>query len=324
LFDWGDTIPFEVQVTDREDGRIDCTKVVVQSQLGHDHHLHPMDNLTGCRGEFKTDPGTSHGPGQNLYVAMAVQYADGGGPRDVPSLTGSAHLVLEPKRKEAEHHEGLGGAQGGPAVIANTSASAGKRLGEIEHGDWVAYDPINLSKAPSVTVGVSSGGIGGTIEFRADSPTGQLLGSVAVPNTGGWNNVVSPTVTLTNPGRTVTLYAVFTNPAWNPSLADLMTLDWLQFNGEGVTKPGTTTGITVTANPATGAAPLDVSFSSVVTPPQGRTITGYSWDFGDNTAAGTGASTTHQYSRKGIYTARLTTTDSAGVHSSNIVLVTVS
>ncbi|MET0236264.1 MAG: ThuA domain-containing protein [Kibdelosporangium sp.] len=322
FFEWGDTIPFEVRVTDREDGRIDCTKVVVQSQLGHDLHLHPMDNVTGCKGEFKTDQGASHGPGQNLYVGMAVQYADNGGPRGVPSLTGSARLVLEPKRKEAEHHEGLGGAQGGPVVIANSGASAGNRLGEIEHGDWVAYDPVNLTKIDSVTVGAASGGIGGTIEFRADSPAGQVLGSVAIPNTGGFGNVISPTVPLTNPGRTVKLYAVFTNPTWSPDKADLLSLDWLQFNGEGMTKPGTSAGIVLTATPPAGVAPLNVSLSSAVTPPAGRTITGYSWDFGDNTAAGTGASVTHQYVRKGVYTARLTTTDSAGVHSTNTVKIT--
>ncbi|MBP2319893.1 glucose/arabinose dehydrogenase/PKD repeat protein/type 1 glutamine amidotransferase [Kibdelosporangium banguiense] len=322
FFEWGDTIPFEIRVTDREDGRIDCTKVVVQSQLGHDAHLHPMDNVTGCRGEFKTDQGASHGPGQNLYVGMAVQYADGGGARSVPSLTGSARLVLEPKRKEAEHYEEIGGAQGGPVVISNTGASAGKRLGEIEHGDWVAYDPVNLTKINSVTVGAASGGLGGKIEFRADSPTGQLLGSVTIPDTGGFGNVISPTVPLANPGRTVKLYAVFTNPAWSPDKADLLSLDWLQFNGEGMTKPGTSAGIVITATPATGTAPLNVSLSSAVTPPPGRTITGYSWDFGDNTAAGTGASVTHQYARKGVYTARLTTTDSAGVHSTNTVSIT--
>ncbi|SMD26139.1 ThuA domain-containing protein [Kibdelosporangium aridum] len=322
-FDWGDTIPFEVRVTDREDGRIDCAKVVVQSQLGHDSHLHPMDNVTGCRGEIKTDQGASHGPGQNLYVAVAAQYTDGGGPRGVPALTGSAHLVLEPKRKEAEHHEGLGGAQGGPVVVNNTGASAGKRLGEIEHGDWVAYDPVNLTKINSVTVGAASGGLGGTIEFRADSPTGQLLGSVAIPNTGDWGNVISPTVSLTNPGRTVKLYAVFTNPAWTPASPDLMSLDWLQFNGEGMAKPGTATGIVITPSVRTGPAPLTVNFTSAVNPPAGRTVTGYSWDFGDNTPAGSGASVSHQYTRKGVYTARLTTTDNTGAHSSNTVLITV-
>ncbi|MFI6030392.1 ThuA domain-containing protein [Amycolatopsis magusensis] len=322
MFDFGDRIPFTVEVTDREDGRIDCSKVVVQSQLGHDTHLHPMDNVTGCTGTVQTDAGGSHGPGQNLYAALSATYTDNGG-RGAPSLVGSAHLTLEPKRKEAEHHEGTGGPNGGVQVISNSGASAGKRLGEIEHGDWVAYDPINLKGIGSVTVGAGSGGLGGTIEFRADSPTGQLLGSAVIPNTGGWGNLVSPTVPLTDPGRPVKLHAVFVNPDWTPAKADLLSLDWVQFNGQGVTLPGINAEVAVTAAPATGAAPLTVALSAKVTPPAGRTIAEYHWDFGDNAKAD-GATASHAYPRKGSYTARLTVVDDTGVTSNGHVVVTVS
>ncbi|SFB58543.1 PKD domain-containing protein [Amycolatopsis marina] len=234
MFEFGDIIPFVVRVTDREDGRIDCSKVVVQSQLGHDDHLHPMDNVAGCRGEVRTDSGDSHGPGQNLYAALSATYADGGGRGGVPSLTGSAHATLEPKHKEAEHFEHTGGDGSGTQVLNRADASAGKRLGEIEHGDWVAYEPVNLTSIDSVTLAVSSGGIGGTVEFRADSPAGELLGSVAVPNTGGWGEVITPTVQLADPGRSITLYLVFTHPEWTQDKPDLLSLDRLDFNGEGV------------------------------------------------------------------------------------------
>jgi cytochrome c len=238
MFEFGDTIPFQVRVSDREDGRIDCSRVVVQSQLGHDEHVHPMDNVTGCRGEVKTDSGDSHGPGQNLYAALSAQYEDDGARGDVPPLVGSAYVTLEPKHKEAEHLEDTGGENGGVDILDRGDSSAGKRLGEIENGDWVAYDPIHLRNIDSVTVTASSGGLGGTIEFRADSPTGQLLGSVDIPNTGGYGNTVSPTVPLTDPGRSITLYTVFTNPDWAPDKADLLAVDVLQFNGAGVGKSG--------------------------------------------------------------------------------------
>ena len=316
VFDWGDTIPFQVHVTDREDGRIDCSKVVVQTQLGHDAHLHPMDNLTGCFGDAKIDQGSSHGPGQNLYVALSAQYTDGGS-RGVPALTGSAHLSLQPRRKEAEHFTQAGGPNGTPAITSAADASAGKRVGGIKNGSWVMFDPVNLTNTPSVTVGVGSGGLGGTIEYHADSPTGQLLGKVDIPNTGGWGNVISPTVVLTNPGRTVKLYAVFSNPVWTPTSPDLMSYDWFQFNGTGVTKPGTSTAVTVTATPA---GPGAFAFSGAVS----GSVAGYSWDFGDNTSVASGVSANHTYARKGTYTARLTTTDSSGVHSSGIVQVVIS
>jgi cytochrome c len=72
------------------------------------------------------------------------------------------------------------------------------------------------------------------VEFRADSPTGELLGLVAVPNTGGWGEVVTPTVDLNDPGRSITLYLVFTNPDWTSDKPDLLSVDRLDFNGKGV------------------------------------------------------------------------------------------
>lgn len=327
MFSFGDTIPFTVKVKDKEDGKdapIDCSRVVVQSQLGHDTHLHPLDNYTGCAGEIATDAGDSHGPGQNLYYGITAQYTDKGAP-DSPALTGSTSLTLRTTFREAEHFTSTGGAHDGVVVADRADGSGGKRLTEIEDGDWVAFDPVNLKNIASVTVGASSGGLGGTVEFRAGSPDGRLLGSVSVQNTGGWGSFVSPTTALENPGSSTKLYAVFTNPGWSSEKADLLSVDWLHFNGTGVEKkPGTKVG--VRAAPAGGDAPLAVSLSSVVEPVSGRTIASYHWDFGDNTdpAAPEGATATHTYARAGAYTAHLTVTDDKGDTSTGSVRINVS
>ncbi|MEV6454597.1 ThuA domain-containing protein [Streptomyces anulatus] len=326
MFSFGDTIPFTVKVTDKEDGRsgpIDCSRVVVQSQLGHDTHLHPLDNYTGCTGEIVTDAGDSHGPGQNLYYGITAQYEDKGAP-DAPALTGSTSLTLRTSFREAEHRTTTGGANGGADIGSRADASGGKRLIEIEDGDWIAFDPVNLKGVESVTVGASSGGLGGTVEFRAGSPTGALLGSVRIPNTGGYEKLVSPTTKLKNPGGTTTLYAVFTNPDWSPDKADLLSVDWLHFNGPGVEKKAGTK-VTVKAGPASGTAPLTVSLSSTVRPAQGRTIASYHWDFGDNVkpSGPEGATAKHTYDRKDAYTARLTVTDDKGDTSTGAVRIDV-
>ncbi|MFF2330572.1 MULTISPECIES: ThuA domain-containing protein [unclassified Streptomyces] len=324
MFSFGDTIPFTVKVKDKEDGRagpIDCARVVVQSQLGHDTHLHPLDNYTGCTGEIVTDAGDSHGPGQNLYYGITAQYEDKGAP-GAPALTGSTSLTLRTSFREAEHFTATGGTHGGVVAASRADASGGKRLTEIEDGDWVSFDPVNLKRIDSVTVGAASGGIGGSVEFRAGSPTGPLLGSVTVPNTGGWGNVVSPTTALVNPGGSTKLYVVFSNPGWSSDQADLFAVDWLRFNGPGVEKhPGTK--VVVKADTATGSAPLSVSLSGVVKPVAGRTIASYHWDFGDNSTA-EGPTTTHSYGRKGAYTAHLTVTDDRGDTSTGSVRIDVS
>ncbi|MCX4656515.1 ThuA domain-containing protein [Streptomyces microflavus] len=325
-FSFGDTIPFTVEVTDEEDGQsgpIDCSRVVVQSQLGHDTHLHPLDNYTGCTGEIVTDAGDSHGPGQNLYYGITAQYEDKGAP-DAPALTGSTSLTLRTSYREAEHFTSTGGGNGGAEVGSRADASGGKRLIEIEDGDWVAFDPVNLKGVESVTVGASSGGLGGTVEFRAGSPTGELLGSVTVPNTGGWERLISPTTELKDPVGTTELYTVFTNPEWNTGKADLLSVDWLHFNGPGVEKAGGTK-VTLTAQPASGTAPLTVALSSTVEPAEGRTISSYHWDFGDNVkpTGPEGATATHRYDRKGVYTAHLTVTDNKGDTSTGAVRIDV-
>ncbi|MFK4693859.1 ThuA domain-containing protein [Streptomyces pristinaespiralis] len=324
MFSFGDTIPFTVKVKDKEDGaRIDCSRVVVQSQLGHDSHLHPLDNYTGCAGEIVTDAGDSHGPGQNLYYGITAQYEDKGAP-GVPALTGSASLTLRTTFREGEHMTSTGGAHDGVVVGSRADASGGKRLIEIEHGDWVSFDPVSLKGIDSVTVGATSGGMGGTVEFRAGSPTGPLLGQVTVPATGGWGNFVSPTTALADPGGTTKLYAVFSNPEWTADKPDLLSVDWLHFNGHGVQKRQGAK-VTVTAAPASGDAPLTVQLSGGVRLPEGRTAASYHWDFGDNSkpAGEETAKATHTYARPGAYTAHLTVTDDKGDTTTGFVRIDV-
>ncbi|MGW1142977.1 carbohydrate-binding protein, partial [Streptomyces zhihengii] len=282
-----------------------------------------LDNYTGCTGEIVTDAGDSHGPGQNLYYGITAQYEDKAAP-GVPALTGSSSLTLRTAFREAEHLTSTGGAGGGTVVASRADASGGKRLTEIEHGDWMALDPVSLKGISSVTVGAASGGLGGTVEFRAGSPTGALLGSVRIPPTGGWGELVSPTTALTDPGGTFPLYAVFTNPEWSDGAPDLFAVDWLHFNGPGVEKRAGAK-VAVTARPAAGPAPLAVQLTARVTLPEGRTAASYHWDFGDNTrpAGPEGPTATHTWTRPGAYTAHLTVTDDRGDTTTSHVRITV-
>jgi cytochrome c len=93
-FNFGDTVQFEVQVTD--DQEVDCTRVQVSYILGHDTHGHPITSTTGCTGQITTSaPG--HGPGDNLRGVFAATYEDEGPNGDgVGSLEGSDEVVLTP------------------------------------------------------------------------------------------------------------------------------------------------------------------------------------------------------------------------------------
>ncbi|GAB3444896.1 PQQ-dependent sugar dehydrogenase [Actinophytocola sediminis] len=210
LFDFGDAVPFQIGVTDPEDGTIDCTKVKISYILGHDSHGHKLTEATGCSGTIQTPQDGEHDPNANIYGVWDAEYTDSGG------LTTHTQHVTQPRTRQGEHY----GSSSGVQVVDHANAHGGKTVGHIENGDWVAYEPYVLADATSFTARVSSAGTGGTIEVRAGSATGTLLGSVAVPVTGDWETFTEVTTTLANqPAGTTTLYLRFTGGAG--SLFDL-------------------------------------------------------------------------------------------------------
>ncbi len=200
LFSFGDAVPFRITVTDPEDGAIDCNRVKISYILGHDSHGHKLTEATGCSGVIQTPADGEHDPNANIYGVWDAEYTDNGG------ITTHTQHVTQPKTRQAEHYSSSNGVQ----VVDHAPAHGGKTVGHIENGDWIAFQPYVLSDATSFTARVSSGGAGGTLEVRAGSATGALLGSVAVPVTGGWETFTNVTAGLSGqPSGTTTLYLLF-------------------------------------------------------------------------------------------------------------------
>ncbi|WP_214323494.1 ThuA domain-containing protein [Nonomuraea sediminis] len=200
--EFGQDVPYKVKVTDPDNATIDCQKVIVSPALGHDDHEHETTQIPGCEGVIKTGDLGGHPEGANLYYVINAQYADGGD----PPLTGYAKAVLQPKRKQAEYYT----AQSGTRIVEEPGAESGKRIGDISNGDWVAFTPMNLSQMGSVSYRLSSPSGGGLIELHADTPTGTLLASTPVPNTGGWNTYKMTTAVPIKQGvASKTIYMVF-------------------------------------------------------------------------------------------------------------------
>ncbi|MFE9725861.1 ThuA domain-containing protein [Streptomyces sp. NPDC005794] len=239
LFRPGDTVAFTVDVTDEEDEEdrgnpaVDCARITVRSQVGHPGALRPLPGSSGCTGSIVTESGDASPAGPHR---ITVQYTDRGA-TDVPELTGSTSFTLRPAFQEAERFTATGGTHDGAVAGSRADASGGRALTEIEDGDWVAFDPVDLGDIRSVTVGATPCGTGGTVEFRAGSPDGPLLGSLPVPGAGAGDGdgdgTVSPTTTLKSAGGGVRLYLVFTNSAWSSEKPDLFAVDWLRFHTAG-------------------------------------------------------------------------------------------
>ncbi|EIE98280.1 ThuA domain-containing protein [Saccharomonospora glauca] len=227
FFDFGDRVRFDVDVTDPEDGEIDCGEVVVQPALGHDAHAHPMDPINACEGTIETIVDDGHA-GANIFYSVDASYTDHGGD-GAPALTGRDTVVLQPKHKQAEYFTSSQGIR----VVAQEDAENGKRIGDIDDGDWIAFTPVNFTGIDEVSLRVSAPeGGGGAVELRAGAVDGPLVAEVEVPSTGDWDNYVQlDPVAITDPGETTELFVVFRGDIVSP-----FDLDSLTFIGDGVSQ----------------------------------------------------------------------------------------
>ncbi|MFJ6907199.1 PQQ-dependent sugar dehydrogenase [Streptomyces griseoluteus] len=206
LFSFGDAVPFTVRVTDPEDGQnIDCSKVTVHFVLGHDTHGHPLTSAKGCSGTIQTSADGGHDENEDIFGVFDAEYTDNGGGGQA-ALTSHDQNVTQPRHRQAEHYTDSSGV----TLQSKDTAHGGKTVGDIHSGDWISFTPYALGNAKKITARVSSGGAGGTLEIRAGSAKGTLLGKTTVPVTGGWETFQDVSADLSRaPKATTTLFLVF-------------------------------------------------------------------------------------------------------------------
>ncbi|MFG1973441.1 PQQ-dependent sugar dehydrogenase [Nonomuraea fuscirosea] len=93
-FSFGDLIEFEVRVTD--DQPVNCANVTVNYILGHDDHGHPQTTARGCTGSIQTTVPSGHDPENDELTGVFVATYTDPGTGDLPGLTGSTEVVLQP------------------------------------------------------------------------------------------------------------------------------------------------------------------------------------------------------------------------------------
>jgi glucose/arabinose dehydrogenase/plastocyanin len=279
--DFGDVVPYEVVVTDAEDGStaggtIDCDDVTLNISLGHDEHAHELSQQQGCEGTFETATAGGHGMDANIFTTVEAVYADRGGPSGAGSVSSRDEVILQPKLKQAEYFvetgrtaDGRGGSSPGVSIGNTGDVGGGRNIGNIEDGDYVAFAPYDLTDVDSVTYRVASAGSGATIELRVDSPAGPLVAaSEVITGTGNWQLYKDVTVPLpeTLPEGEHRIYLVFRHPT---ATGGLINLNWFRFAGKGaaVSAPPV---VSATATPSSGAAPLAVAFDSTATDPDAQ------------------------------------------------------
>lgn len=123
-------------------------------------------------------------------------------------------------------------------------SEGGMNLTDLSNGDWVQIRGVDFRLgADSFNARVASS-IGGTIELRLDSPTGTLVGTCQISDTGGLNSwdSVSCDIDKTEAKGGHDLYVFFSGEAD----VELFKLNWYQFQ-EAQLPPVTTIGVDISA-----------------------------------------------------------------------------
>lgn len=137
-------------------------------------------------------------------------------------------ILLDPAggpvtRLEAEAYD----AQSGTTTEATGDADGNLNVARIGHGDWLRFDNLTLAENASARFRIArpTNRPSPVIEVRLDSPTGPLVGSVSIPETGAWQNWKTVSTDLTNSAGTYNVYLVFraTDTVDN---TDMVNLNW--------------------------------------------------------------------------------------------------
>jgi glucosylceramidase len=106
--------------------------------------------------------------------------------------------------------------------------NGGYDVGYIDDGDWALYKNIDFgSGVRSVQVRVASAGSGGTLEFHLNGTSGPLIGSVAIPITGGWQTWTTVSTAVSGATGINDLYIVF------KGTRGIGNVNWFQFLSDG-------------------------------------------------------------------------------------------
>ena len=112
-----------------------------------------------------------------------------------PTMASTTPTTLSPITIQAENYSAMSGVYNEDTL----DVGGGQDTGNINTGDWMTYTNTNvtvpITGTYKVTYRVASLSAGGSFSLT-EAATGEVLGTVSVPVTGGWQNWVDVTTTV--------------------------------------------------------------------------------------------------------------------------------
>ncbi len=180
---------------------------------------------------------------RSVCIEQFTYKADGTFPKITMTTAGPAAVdTLNPfVRTEAETIAWSSG------LKTEVCSAGGLDVTQIHNGDFLVVKSVEFGAgATSFDARVAAAQGGGNIELRLDSASGPLIGTLAVPTTGGAQTWATKSCTVSGATGKHDLYFKFTGGS-----GTLFNFDWWQFSGPGSPDGGAKDG--GTANPDGGA-----------------------------------------------------------------------
>lgn len=112
------------------------------------------------------------------------------------------------------------------STAATVDEGGGLMVRSTDNNDYVYYTNLNMGTGTSAfQLRYATPNTDGTVEFRTDSPTGPLLGSLLLPSTGSWTTYTTATIPVTGASGIKNVYMVF-KKASSGSVADI---NWFSY-----------------------------------------------------------------------------------------------
>lgn len=167
--------------------------------------------------------------------------------RGIPPCMGALESNLMPMKMgfyEAENYTEMGNAPGGTVYSnENIGASGGKYVGSMPKDGYLMFENVRLNDVAFIKAKTATAYANTKLDFRIDSPSGQLLGTLDIPVTNwagvGGENWRELTLTLEPIRGTYDLYVVFSGEKGSPDL------DWIDLvldESGKIINPGYETG----------------------------------------------------------------------------------
>ncbi len=193
-----------------------CTNVTIADNVIISPQLDGIHTVSFSTGNAVLDDNVVYG----LGVGQPMFYNNSSGNYAVSSASGT--MVRAPV--EAASYNSLSSA----SAYREPCGEGGEDLTGIYNGDYAVYGNVNLTGINSFVARVASANAGGNMEIHLDSPSGTLVGTCAVTNTGGGQTWSTVTCNVSGASGYHDVYLVFTGGG-----GPLFNLEWFALLGNG-------------------------------------------------------------------------------------------